>query len=114
MKVEIPFVPEFQWPMILDRMTLTSRTKFYGKVGDWFEAFYVRFLIVRIFKYSLEGVGRDYWKQSGVKSPEAYREIWCKLHPGAGWQPKQIVYCHQFRRLEVGEKPPAEVKNDNL
>lgn len=109
MKVNIPFQPQHEWPMILDRKTITSRTKWFGKAGDWFEAFSTRFVITYLFKYTLEGVANDFYKQEGVKSPEAFKDVWCSLHPGRGWQPKQVVFCHQFRRLEPNEQIPGEL-----
>ena len=96
-KVEMPFLPEFQSPLLSGKKILTSRTKWHGTVGDYFEAFGRIFIITREFTAALATVATFYFEQEGVASPEDFKAIWCRLHPRAGWRPTQRVKCHEFQ-----------------
>lgn len=96
-KVEMPFLPEFQSPLLSGKKTLTSRTKWHGTVGDHFEAFGRIFVLTREFTAALETVATYYFAQEGVASPEEFKEVWCRLHPRARWRPAQRVRCHEFQ-----------------
>lgn len=96
-EVKIPFLPEFEQAMLSGRKTMTSRTKWYGKAGDYFEAFGARFTIVMQSVVPLETITSLYYRQEGVGSPDEFKAVWVRLHPRLGWQPELMVKLHRFR-----------------
>lgn len=95
-EVKIPFLPEFEGVMESGQKTLTSRTKWHGREGDYFRAFGHYFVITHLSKKKLSTVARLYHQQEGCSSPEDFIRVWCKIHPRAGWRPDQVVKCHEF------------------
>lgn len=103
MKVEIPFMDEFQDRMLSGQKTATSRTKPYGKQGDTFDAFGATFRIRGVLKLQLKDIALTYFREEGFIKPSDFRDCWRKLHPLKGWNSYQEVYTHLFVRINPGE-----------
>ncbi len=99
MLVTIPFQPEFEAKMLSGGKSMTARTKWYGLVGDVFEAFGARFIIFVCSRAYLRDVAQAFYQQEGFGSPGDFIECWIRLHPRKGYVPNQIVYCHEFKRI---------------
>lgn len=96
-KINIPFLPEFEGPMLLGKKTMTCRTKRYGYPGDWFEAFGRTFILTRVSKLLLETVEHHYYPNEGFDTRRAFIAAWRKLHPRKGFNPEQTIFAHEFR-----------------
>lgn len=96
MEIKIPFNDRFRDAMLSGRKTVTSRTRWYGKVGDTFEVFGRKFIIRERFNCRLDDVITDYLSEEGFASPGDFIEFWQKLHPRRGYNPDQIVCVHKF------------------
>jgi len=98
MKVKIPFYERFRKPMLDDVKTWTTRTKWYGDIGDTFEIFEHEFEIVNRFKMPLNFVAL-HWIDEGCDSREDFVQLWKKIHPRKGFVPNQEGKVHVFRRI---------------
>jgi len=98
MKFKIPFYERFRKPMLDDVKTWTSRTKWYGNIGDTFEIFGHEFEIVDRFRASLNYVAL-HWIEEGCESREDFIQLWKQIHPRKGFDPTQRVFVHVFRRI---------------
>lgn len=97
-RVKIPFYARFKEPLLDGTKTWTSRTKWYGEIGDTFEAFGHEFVITRRFQMTLSRVA-IFWREEGCKSREDFVELWKKIHPRKGFDPKWVVNVHVFARV---------------
>lgn len=97
MKVKIPFMPYFAGRLLEGRKTATTRTKPFGKPGDTFEAFGLTFIILEVREIALERVAYEYYHAEGFYSVEGFIECWASIHPRLGYQPRRLVYLHEFQ-----------------
>jgi len=100
MKINLPFLPEFEEAMLSGRKRATSRTRKFGNVGDTFVAFGCTFTIMAVNRLALSNVANIFWRLEGVESPDDFIAIWRRIHPRQGWQPTQNIYFHQFERID--------------
>jgi len=100
MKVNIPFLPEFEEAMLSGRKRATSRTRKFGNVGDTFSVFGATFTITAVNHLTLECVSDCFWRKEGASSPAHFIAIWRRIHPQRGWQPTKVIYLHQFERID--------------
>lgn len=96
-EVRVPFLEEFQEPMLNCVKTWTARNEIYGEPGDYFHAFNVRFTIVQVVRRNLREVAFLYWREEGCRSPEHFIAVWNRLHPRKGYDPEHLVWHHEFR-----------------
>lgn len=101
MKVHIPFQEQFREAMLSGRKVCTSRTKWYGKVGDTFEVFGATFEVTECESESLWYVKENLYGLEGFDSPAQFDQCWSHLHPRKGFCPEQVVWIHWFKRVEV-------------
>lgn len=99
MKVHIPFYPRFETPLRNGQKTLTSRTRWFGMIGDTFEIFKMRFQIKQKFVATLETVSH-LWYSEGCASRDDFIKVWEKIHYKYGFIPKQKVNVHRFKRVK--------------
>lgn len=97
-EIILPFKPYFREPLLNGTKIFTARTKRMGKYTDTFQAFGQTFTLVDITEMPLENVA-DFWESEGCKSREHFIEVWCEIHPIKGYDPKQMVYLHQFMKV---------------
>jgi len=99
-EIKIPFQDAFREKMLSGVKTMTSRTKHYTQdEGDYFNIFGATFVITRLYRMHLCDIAEECWYQEGCESPDHFRVIWNRLHPRKGWQPNQLVCCHEFRKM---------------
>ena len=97
-KVYIPFMPKFKDPMLSGIKIWTSRSRYMGNVGDWFDAFGTTFDIIETRRMVLFNVIVNHWEEEGFESPEDMIETWETIHPVAGYVPDKKVCVHIFKR----------------
>lgn len=97
MQIVIPFLPQFEYPMIDGIKTMTCRTKRMGSPGDTFEKWGHTFLLTHVFHITLGDVARDCRYQEGCDSIEQFQDVWSTIHPLDGYDPEQVVWAHCFR-----------------
>lgn len=78
--------------------TMTCRTKAYGVAGDMLETPIGAIELISVTRVPLGTVATRHWKEEGLTEPREFVEIWKELHPG-GYDPKQLVYLHQFKYI---------------
>lgn len=98
MKVKIPFYARFKKPLLDGTKTWTSRTKWYGEIGDIFDVFGATFEITHRMLKPLFFVV-EHWREEGCESKHDFKEVWRKIHPIKGYYPSWIVKVHVFRRI---------------
>ncbi len=100
MKITIPFQDHFASRMMSGSKTATTRTKKYGKVGDTFEAFGMKFELLAITRLPLFEVANLHYESEGFTSRLAFAHEWTTLHTRAGFRAKQIVHLHDFQMID--------------
>jgi hypothetical protein len=100
MKVYIPFLPQFEKPMLNGTKTMTSRSKRYGEPNDIFEKFGATFQILSVEKMSLGDI-QKFWKEEGLNSPEHFMLIWKQIHPYRVFNPTDKFFVHRFKKVNV-------------
>lgn len=99
-KITIPFLSRFKKPILSGQKTTTARVKKHGNIGDIFSAFGCDFELVKIGKVLLSNVATSYYSQEGFTSKQEFINIWKLIHPIRGYDSKQIVWLHQFKRVK--------------
>lgn len=100
MKVKIPFKLYFKNVMLNGQKTVTSRTKWYGKIGDTFDVFGATFEIIETYPSLLNDVACLHFREEGCRSTVEFIKIWESIHPRKGFVPSQVVKVHEFERKE--------------
>jgi hypothetical protein len=95
----IRFLPEFEERLCSGRKTATSRTKPLGKPGDVFYVFGQQFEFTLVRPHSLGFVAQARYRQEGFETSEAFIAIWEKIHPRKGYDPKQTIWYHEFKKV---------------
>lgn len=99
-QVKIPFKPYFRERLLDGTKTATTRTKRFGRPGDWFPAYGATFTILQVLVVNLHLVRRDYYTHEGFKEPHEFESCWISIHRRKGWQGGQQVYLHLFERTD--------------
>jgi hypothetical protein len=97
-KVEIPFLPEFEYQLKNFLKCMTTRSKKYGEVGDTFEAFGTTFQIVAVFRARLWRVAHYFYEAEGFYTPKEFIKCWNKIHYRIGYdkQAQTHFWIHTF------------------
>lgn len=95
--INLPFRPFFKAALLSGEKTATIRTRNYGR--GKFRAFGAVFEVFMVQQKTLEYVANVYYDEEGFKSPRAFRRCWEKIHPRAGFRPRQKVWLHIFCRV---------------
>lgn len=98
-EVELPFRAQFRAALLNGTKTATTRTTRHGVRGDTFLAFGARFVIVNVERMRLWWVAEAYWGYEGVSSPQAFIDVWGRIHPRRGYRPNDWVFVHEFQRV---------------
>ena len=99
-EIQLPFLEKFHPKILNGTKTATSRTKRYGKEGDYFVLGNTKFEIIKVRKMLLCEVFNNLLKEEGVEDEFEFINTWKKLHPRKGYEPFQEVFVHFFRRSE--------------
>jgi len=97
-KVYLPFNLRFKEPMLEGVKIWSSRSRWFGKVGDTFEAFGSTFEIIDKKRLKLGIVVADHWKEEGFYGIEDFIETWRKIHPVRGFDSDWTVCVHIFSK----------------
>lgn len=97
--IEIPFMPEFKAALLEGRKTATSRSKRYGKPGAIFLIYGGTFLLQAVEKANLAYVKNFLFREEGLGSPDAFVEVWNRIHRRKRYAPETEVFVHYFSRV---------------
>jgi hypothetical protein len=106
--VDIPFLPEWEEPMRSELKRCTTRSKRYGKPGDQFLAFGMKFELLAVDRVCLALVAQLLWVAEGCLSAEHFMEEWARIHPRRGFQPHDVRWVHQFVCIDPSGKDHGE------
>ncbi len=95
----IPFLAQFRNAVLNGDKTMTARTKKYGNPGDMFTAFGAMFKLISVTEVCLSFVAHVCAKFEGLGSAEEFINVWKEIHPKKGYDPDQLVYLHEFKRV---------------
>jgi hypothetical protein len=98
MMIRLPFLPQFQEPLLTGVKTCTARTKYMGHPGDTFLAFGSTFEILSVAEVPLHVVAA-LWKEEGCQSLQHFQQTWDRIHPVAKYNPYTKVKLHRFRKV---------------
>lgn len=98
-EITIPFKNEMKQAILSGKKNCTSRTRKYGKVGDYFVIDTRKFALDNIAPMTLSEIAHMLYKREGFDSPGAFKDYWCKIHPIKKFDPHQKVYVHFFEEL---------------
>jgi hypothetical protein len=110
-EVVMPFQPEFKESMLTGKKTATTRTRRFGRPGDWFRQFGHIFVLREVYELQLSRSIYCHYKEEGFDSPLEFRDFWNKLHPHIPYaqRPNRVVYLHNFS-LAHKAHPSARVE----
>jgi hypothetical protein len=103
MQISIPFKERFREPMLSGVKTMTSRTKSYGQVGDWFNVFEQTFVLTSVVARPFSFIV-DHWKEEGCFSREDFLTLFRQIHPRREIAMDTMFWTHTFQN--VSKKKP--------
>ena len=109
--IKIPFLPEFKEAILSGKKTATTRSKRYGKPGDILSMFSNGFIftpqadshvLTHVVQVPLYVVASFFYKEEGLDSPEAFIEVWDRIHRRKKYEDDQKlkVWLHLFRGVD--------------
>lgn len=101
-KIDLPFQPEFKERMLSGKKTCTTRTRRYGRSGDYFTTFGKYFVLTEVYPIRLTRVVYFHFEDEGFDSPQAFIECWDKIHPTVKYNDRRdrTVYIHYFQPIK--------------
>lgn len=96
---KIPFRPEFKNLLLSGEKTATSRRRIYAEPGEYFSAFGENFHVNSVELTKVGEVAKLWFKEEGFSSPEAFLEMWAKIHPHKAYDLTQRVFLHRFTKM---------------
>jgi len=98
MRVFIPFMPDLIEASFEGRKVATTRSRMMGKPGDIFYLRGIPFEIYAVEKVELCIVAEERYQQEGFNTPQDFKKAWKHLHPVKGYDAKQKVFYHRYKR----------------
>lgn len=95
--IHIPFREDMQAAILRGAKTMTTRSKRYGEVGDFFKLGGRFYRLVSVRRVELGAIAHAYYRQEGCATPAEFRDIWVQIHPRKGWTPMEKKWLHEFR-----------------
>ncbi len=96
MRINIPFHERFWIEIMASRKTMTTRSKRYGKIGDFFCIHKTRCIITGVERMELGKIVKKFYHEEGFSSPGEFKKFWLTIH--RKWQPEKKFYLHTFKR----------------
>jgi len=98
MKINLPFLPEFEAALLTAKKRATTRTRRHGYYGDVFEAFGRYYMITDVKRIQLNCVSAYHYLEEGFNSPQDFIKCWNKIHRRLPFEarPDRKVYLHIF------------------
>jgi hypothetical protein len=83
-QIEIPFLERFREDVGTAQKIMTTRTKKYGEVGDFFWVtsgeFRIKYVLLSVFTMRLWHVGQQFYQAEGFSSPDEFIKVWNQIH----------------------------------
>jgi hypothetical protein len=105
MKISIPFNEWSEERIQREKKFATTRSKQYGKAGDWFMCAGKTCEIEFVVKLPLWFIFMHLYDTEGADSPGEFSDVWCSIHPRKSWESmlgKEYFY-HFFSILNPDE-----------
>ena len=109
MQIHIPFKERFREPMLNGIKTMTSRTKCYGRIGDWFNAFDQTFVLTAVVERHFDFIV-DHWKEEGCSSKEDFLAVWREIHPRRALNMQDKFWTHSFQNISASKRSEKKVE----
>lgn len=97
-QIFIPFKERFREPMLKGVKTMTSRTKCYGRIGDWFNVFGQTFVLTSVVQRHFDFIA-DHWVQEGCASYQDFIDLWRDIHPRRPLDMTAKFWTHTFTNI---------------
>jgi len=94
--IVIPFRQDMQALILANKKTATTRTKCYGRAGDWFCVGNNSYILTNVEKVILDYVVTQKYKDEGFETPHDFIHVWEEIHP-KGFITDQKVWLHEFK-----------------
>jgi hypothetical protein len=98
-QITIPFKERFREPMLNNVKILTSRTKCYGQIGDWFNAFGSTFVLTSVVNRHFDFIV-EHWKEEGCSSRVDFLAVWKEIHPRKALNMQDMFWTHGFQQVQ--------------
>jgi hypothetical protein len=95
--IKIPFREDMEEAIISIDKDWTTRSKKYGKPGDFFFVKDRRVRLLGHMRLPLWVVAKYGYRHEGVNSEEEFIELWKEIHPRKGWTPNELRWTHVFQ-----------------
>jgi hypothetical protein len=102
MQIHIPFKERFREPMLNGTKIMTSRTKRYGREGDYFNAFGRTFALTCVQAMPFSFIVNN-WRIEGCSSKEDFLAVWKEIHPRKALNPQDMFWVHSFSSISSKE-----------
>jgi hypothetical protein len=99
-QINIPFKERFREPMRNGTKVITTRSRSYGEIGDWFNVFGKTFVLISVKHLPLMFAITN-WKMEGCDSGEEFLAIWKEIHPRKPIDPNEKYYVHFFKDISA-------------
>jgi len=108
LRIEIPFHKRFLIPILSGRKIATTRSRRYGKIGDYFylqnyrdEVSGVKIKIISVSREKLGDIAAHLYWEEGFGNPEEFRKFWLTMH--RKWEPEKKYCLHVFLKANFQE-----------
>lgn len=97
-KVNIPFHDRFKIAIASGNKIMTTRSKRYGHIGDYFilPETSIRCMIMGVEKMKLGFIVKNFFKEEGFNSEKDFIDFWITIH--RTYEADKEYYLHTFRR----------------
>lgn len=84
-EITIPFLERFRRDIVTGQKIMTTRTKKYGEVGDYFwvddGSYRTKIVLLAVFRIRLFHVAYHFYRAEGLRTPEDFITVWNQIHP---------------------------------
>jgi hypothetical protein len=104
-RIVIPFNEWSKERIRLEKKFATTRSKQYGKAGDWFICEGKTCELELVVKLPLWFIYTHLYVSEGAESEKEFSDVWCSIHPKLSWESmlgKEYFY-HFFSILSDDE-----------
>lgn len=105
MKIEIPMNEWSRERIKREKKFATTRSKQYGKAGDYFVCEGKTCELEFIVKLPLWFISLYLYETEGAESGKEFSDVWCSIHPRKSWESmlSEWYYFHFFSILSDDE-----------
>jgi hypothetical protein len=112
MKINIPFNEWSKERIRREKKFATTRSKPYGKKGDWFECEGKQCELEFVVKLPLWFIHLFLFETEGAESPLEFNKVWVDIHPKRSWESMlgEDYFYHFWSILQPGDLLSEENK----